>query len=286
MGCAVRNVDEPLDKEIFRDYWYRQKYVLYEIAKLAQFREMVFIDKEKKRLPVRCMFPYKADVLEDFFRVYKFVPHWGYNLYFSVAQFQNPPLFSFLPQERREQMDKWSGFEGNTPQYKEHLKGYDLFFDFDSAHEEDIRDAYMDAVRMKASLDKYSVPYTSTFSGSKGFHIRIPFFVLPQNLGWRIVDFCKMVGEMCSEKMKLKTLDIGVFDDRRVFKAPYSFDRGNICLPLTDEQIENFQISRMSAVYVLNHIKIFNRSILMRNTGFGIETERNHLLEWFRELKS
>jgi intein/homing endonuclease len=716
-------MDDTINKEIYRDYYYRQNYTIFELAKLAQYREMVFIDKEKKKLPVRCMFPYKSEHIREYINQFKLVPNWGYNIYFSVAQFQNAPMFSYNPKERRAEMDRWSGV-GCEPQYKKHLKGFDLFFDFDSANPDDIKDAYLDALKMKASLDKYQVPYYFGFSvvgdtpilikengkiyleridkiveklkkgsqleclsldedkkvtfqkiynylqhddmvyevffknssrpisitkhhsvyilddwlniktkrleelsegdnlisffdvqnkqdlkksfvmeytkfrikkktqipltkellifcghflgnghlskqknsygititccakkeeqikevvdcikkiqdthicfqkpnegsiqltinsvplhkfllenfatgaknkslpsfvwdlsteqvknllqgycnsdghkdeyniviksvsrklivefiwllklngihcilqdeynkphkmpqgtifkgsyvyilslnntllglrdknkfspaprsflfpttalkyiykqckpskfiknrnnnavfkkkyaspdrilnvlewfkttktiefdevsldiikkyeriinsklmfnpitkiikknmekvydisvehsenffggeypvllhnsGSKGFHIRLPFKVLPQTLGWDIVEFCKRVGEMCYERMKLNTLDLGVFDDRRVYKAPYSFDRGNICLPLDDEQVENFQITKMKAVYVLNHIKIYNRGDLMRHNGLGTETERNHFLEWFKELK-
>lgn len=274
---------EEIDKSMFRDYWYRQKFVIYEIAKLAQYREMVFIDKNRERMPVRCMFPYKVDAIVEYIENYRFINTFGYNIYLSVAQFQNPPLFSYKAEERRDQMDKWSF--GEPPEYRNHFKGYDLFFDFDSPIPDDLEAAYKDMLKMKASLDKFQVPAIFSFSGTKGFHVRMPFKILPQTLGWDLVTFCKLIGEMCSKKMELKTLDIGVFDDRRVFKAPYSYDRGNICLPLDDDQIENFDIKQMGVVNVLNKLKIFNRGDLMRHTNFSIEQQREHFREWFKELR-
>jgi DNA primase len=180
-------------------------------------------------------------------------------------------------------MDKWSF--GEPPEYRNHLKGYDLFFDFDSPNPEDLAEAHKDVLKMKASLDRFQVPAIYTMSGTKGFHVRMPFKILPQTLGWDLVTFCKLIGEMCSKKMELKTLDISVFDDRRVFKAPYSYDRGNICLPLDDNQIENFDIKQMGVVNVLNKLKIFNRGELMRHTNFSIEQQREHFREWFKELR-
>jgi hypothetical protein len=275
---------EKLDKEIFRDHWYRQNYILFELIKLAQYKEVVFIDKSGERLPVRCMFPYTVDCLKEHFKVYRFFNSYAYNIYLSCAYFKHHPVFSYNPSERRKQMDKWS--YGDEPQYKQCWNGYDLFFDFDSAKPDDIADAYTDAGKFKAILDHYQVPYYLGWSGSKGFHIRIYYKYLPQTLGLRIVDFCKLLAERIKEKVQLPTLDIGVFDERRVFKAPYSFDRGNICLPLDNNQFENFAVNEMKAEIVLNKIKIYHRGDLMRHTQFSHEQQRQHFLEFLKAVRT
>jgi hypothetical protein len=281
---------EKITKDIFRHYWYSKKEVLYEIVKLSQFREVIFLDKTRERLPVRCMFIYKVGTnvnteqnkgsLLEHFEVYRFMNS-NHNLYFSVAYFKNTPPFSYNPKLRREQLDKWSK-EGN---YKQHFAGYDLFFDFDSKDPSDLKPAMQDAAKLKALLDHYQVPYILTFSGTKGVHIRILYKFLPQNLELNIVQFCKLFAENLHRKLDLPCLDTGVFDDRRIFKAPYSYDADNICLPLTDEQFENFDINAMSAKQVLNKINLFNRGDLMRHTNFSYETQRHHFLELFKEVK-
>jgi hypothetical protein len=279
-------IEQPINKEIFRHYWYSQNVCLFEIIKLAQHKEMVFLDKNHEMMPVRCMFPFKVDHLKgqenSLFSKYYFFNSFSYNMYLSCAYYDNPPLFSFNAKDRREQMDRWTKEE----QYKNFWSGYDMFFDFDSQKQDDIADAWQDAAKLKAVLDQYQVPFTIGFSGSKGFHFRIYYKYLPQNLGINIVTFCKLFAEQLKAKLDLKTLDIGVFDDRRVFKAPYSFDRGNICLPLDDEQFTNFDVRRMAVKQVLDKVKIFNRGDLMRHSNFGYETQRQHFLEFFKAVRA
>jgi hypothetical protein len=273
-----------INKEIFRHYWYSKNEAVYEIVKAAQFKEMVFIDKAHEAMPMRCMFIYKVDMLKEHFSRARFLNYPDYNLYLSCAYYKNTPQFSYDPKTRREQMDAWSGMKGHSQQYIDHITGYDFFCDFDSAAD-DISDAHDDAFKLKTLLDKHKVPYTITFSGAKGFHIRVPFKALPQGIGMKIVMFCKALGEALKEKMKLSTLDIGVFDDRRVFKAPYSYDRGNICLPLDDEQFNNFDINKMRVTWVLQNIKIFNRGLLMRHDDCDAETQRERFRAFLSEVK-
>lgn len=279
----MSQMDE-INKEIFRHYFYSRKDICYEIIKLSKFKEMVFIDKERARLPVRNMFIYTYDMLKEHFSQFRFFNSPTYNMYLSCAYFKNTPPFSFLPEKRREQMNAWSGVK-QEPQYKNHWAGYDFFMDFDSVKEDSIDDAYKDMRKMKAVFDQYQVPYILTFSGGKGYHLRIPYKFLPQSLGLQIVQFCKILGENIKNKLELDTLDIGIFDDRRVFKAPYSYDRGNVCLPLDDEQAENFNISDMKVTNVLQKIKIFNRGDLMRHTNFSLEKQREHFLEFWRAMR-
>lgn len=272
-----------MEQDIFKHHWYSLNAVKYEIAKQCQFREVIFLDKTHEKMPVRCIFAYKADHLQRQFDEFKFM-QFKYNLYLSVAQFKGTPLFSYNFAERRKQMDEFSGYN-QKPTYPDYWQGYDFFMDFDSPDLKDIEPALKDCHLVKDTLDHYNVPYVLSFSGSKGFHLRIPYAVLPQSLGLGIVTFCKILGENIKERLKLDTLDIGVFDERRIFKAPYSYDNGNICLPLSDEQFEKFDIRQMAVKNVLNNVKIFNRGVLMRFPELPLERSRENFHRMWRDFK-
>ena len=74
-------------------------------------------------------------------------------------------------------------------------------------------------------------------------------------------------------------IDDSIIDDRRVFKAPYSWDRGKICLPLSDEQLEGFNVDMMSPKVVLARIKIMNRGVLERNTNQSVHKANERFVE-------
>ena len=149
----------------------------------------------------------------------------------------------------------------------------------------DILPAWQDCQKVKDMLDHYQVPYIVTFSGKKGLHLRIPYEYLPQSLELGIVTFCKILGESIHEKLDLKTLDIGVFDERRILKVPYSYDGGNVCLPLTDHQFDNFDIRDMKAKNVISDLKIFNRGNLMRFAELPVEQARDNFRKFWGEMK-
>lgn len=301
-GC-----DTMIERNAFRHFWYSEKQVLYELIKQCKIqkdgqylqKEMVFLDKTKERMPVRCLFPFTVKHLigEDVtnedgskqhivgsFDAFRFMQS-NHNMYLSVAYYKNPPAFSFLPDKRRLQLNEFSF--GDNPAYKQHFAGYDFFIDFDSPDPSDLKIGYDDCAKLKAVLDHYQVKHYIAFSGSKGFHLKIPFEVLPQNLGLEIVTFCKILGEHIHEKLDLKSMDIGIFDDRRICKIPYSYDSGsnNICLPLDDNQFENFCFNDMSVKNVLSKIKLFDRGLLWRHDKLPIDKKRDNFRQFWKEFK-
>jgi hypothetical protein len=273
-----------INRDIWRHFWYSKNEVLYEIIKCSQYREVVFLDKDHQMPIIRCMFIYKVDNLKEHFKQYHFMNSFSYNMYISCALLKNTPPFSFDYIKRREQMSVFSGNADQKGTYLNSWSGYDMFFDFDSNNEEDIYDAYKDALKVKSFFDTFQINYCITFSGAKGFHIRVPFKSLPQGLGLRLVAFCKIFAEKLKVNLNLPTLDTGIFDDRRIIKAPYSFDRGNICLPLSDDQFNNFNITKMKVTNVLKDVKIFNRGLLWRNDQKNPEEQQQCFLNMIKAI--
>jgi hypothetical protein len=64
--------------------------------------------------------------------------------------------------------------------------------------------------------------------------------------------------------------------------VPYSFDTGNIALPLDDTQFQNFNPEMVKMENVLKQVKIKNRGLLLRTHNLSKEElieNVNHFLK-------
>jgi hypothetical protein len=246
-----------------REFWYSQTFVLLEIVKCLNEKETAFLEKKPKELQrrarvIRCINAWSVDLLKKNFEAFRFYQFPYMNIYLSLMNIKRMPMFSFAPPKRKEQQKEWT----QDGKYREHYAGYDWGIDIDNS---DLSVAHADAGKVKDLLDKYEIPYTMKFSGSKGFHFRVMHKHLPQIGREQLVP---MLNELTT-KMKLidgiDSIDDSIIDDRRIFKVPYSYDRGNICLPLTDAQFTRFSPSMVKPMNVLSGIHIKNRGLLVRN---------------------
>lgn len=264
------------DWESERLHWYNQTYVLLEIAKCLREKELCFIEKEKfesrKSKVMRCGQGYNIDLIKNHMKAFRFMQFPTYNMYFSLMDFKMMPVFSFAPPIRREQYKEWS-----SGQYKQHFKSYDFAIDIDA---KTLQEAQKCALKVKSLFDQYELPYTTKFSGSKGFHLRIEAEWLPPLPIGKVVPMLSELTHRMKIIDKLPDIDDSIIDDRRVFKLPYSFDRGNICLPLDDAHLENFQEFMVKPNYVLNRFKIKNRGLLTRNTNQTVHKANERFIEF------
>ena len=83
---------------------------------------------------------------------------------------------------------------------------------------------------------------------------------------------CHELAHNVKEIENLETLDDSIYDERRIFKAPYSLDsvvidgerKDTVVLPLTNEQFENFDIKDYIVDNVISNVSIKQRGILTR----------------------
>lgn len=280
--------------------WYKNKYVFFNFIKLVKDREIAFLSKakgENKSYPVRNIFANYSDLMKMYLGVseegkdnpdpFKFSER-DYNVYYSLARFKLPSKpFSYNPKIRKQESIEWN------KKAITNLYSIDLGLDFDAPSKDDWIMAWEEVKLLKEDFDKYKIPYSLKWSGSKGFHIKIPFRCLPKQ--YLLIDdvdsddslfnFNKAFAELLSvyygQKLGfvkpdgdygLKTIDLGVFDYRRVWKMDYSFvcETGLISYPLSDQQFEKFDLSMVTPESVLK-AGIFNRGDLERTgdvTGF------------------
>jgi hypothetical protein len=264
MDINTPDIGSSPDPEWFkvREWWYSQTYILLEMVKLLQHREMVFLEKknptivDRKSKTIRCCCGYTVDLLKSNFDSFRILDFPFVNLYYSVCHLDKMPLFSFSPVVRAQKYTEWT-----NGGYKEHWTGYDLCFDFDG---ETIEQARQDVLKTKKIFDQYKIPYSVRFSGSKGFHLCVDFKWLPQLPEVKMVSLMGELGSMMKVIDNIPSLDDSIFDSRRVMKLPYSFCLGNIVLPLDDYQLENFTMMMVSPEYVIKTIKIKDRGLLER----------------------
>ena len=138
--------------------------------------------------------------------------------------------------------------------------GWDFVIDIDCKR--DLSYAKRAAIIILDMLEMYGVQsYTVKFSGSRGFHIILPFEIFPETFGGRptkdqfpelprmlidyIIDFTKkeMRKEFNEDPATILELDRGVISQRHLVRVPYSlhFKTGLASIYLTREGLENFE---------------------------------------------
>lgn len=203
-------------------------------------------------------------------------------LYFDLSYWKNEegktPLFNFNNAKRKEDKDKFN------KEFKKYFVGYDFCIDIDA---KDLKVAYRDTQAIKNLFDKYKLPYSLKFSGSKGFHFLIEdkWFnqrmkaknkvLLFQRLSKIIIGVCKLKSVNDGG-----TFDDTIYDDRRIFKLAYSLQNKDgkeyICLPLDDFQFDNWKLEDMELLnFMRSGVRLFQR---------GLETRDFKLTE--KQLKS
>lgn len=265
-----------LVKNMNRDVWYANPEVKFLIVQQCKNREIGLLSKNNSEFNVRNIHAHYTNFLEKNFHAFHFYNR-SYNVYYSLAQYNKIQMFSFAPDIRKQQRVSWNAECIN------HTVAFDFGLDFDSEGLHDIDRAYNDCMLVKKDFDKYKIPYSVKFSGGKGFHIRVPFEALPKKLFSTDSDepnsiflFLKTVAELMIVNYGIdggmKTLDLAVFDHRRIWKCDYSWtcETGLIALPLTDEQFNAFNLEMVKPLNVLK-AGIRNRGDLQRegnNNGF------------------
>lgn len=246
------------DFEGLRRGWYRNRSVQVNIVNSLKHREGVFL---KKGVVVRCLKINAVTYLEKNMVRYKFFDN-QFNLYGSLARFPNLPMFSFAVKDKRQQQDDFN------EKYQEYMEGYDFMLDIDS-HDGKIASALS---TLRKVLPFFAgCPYYVLFSGKKGFHVRIDWEDMPEQ--FRQMPISGLVGLFKRFSLRFAMIngfdevDTSIYDDRRISKTPYSvvYPAYTVALPMTDAQIQNFNIVEFSVRYLLGKTQaMFGRGLLKR----------------------
>ena len=173
--------------------------------------------------------------------------------------------------------------------YDQALTGQDLVIDIDRVYKsgetkeegaKSFNKAYEVACTIKELFDKLNIPYSVSYSGSKGFHIRILSVsfkqafpnILPLELEPLYKKFVQNLVDYLSLDPQL--VDKSTLYRRQPLRIPYSLhSSGYVCLPLSDKQFADFdkEMSKPDEVVKLRLYdpinfkeKGFNRSLCYR----------------------
>lgn len=264
-----------------REFWYSQTYILLEICKCLNDRELCFLSakSELKKYPVRYLMAFSINYLKKHMERFGFLKNL-INMYHSVSILKDLPIFSYNPRKRKEDY-RYKEFNEN---YEQYVVSYDFFMDIDG--KENFELAYKEAKEIKKILEEYKLPFYILNSSFTGVHICIEGRYMPD---YPIDELLKILNNVIFNLKGIydfKTIDTSITDLKRVKKVPYSYEcSGAICLPLSDLQFENFKQSDVTMTNVLRTIKIKERGNLTRNLELGEEQLKKNVLKFINEYK-
>ena len=298
-----------MNYHITRRSWYTNIDVLFEIIKQHIHRETFFLpykyDNDKKlntTQPIRWLKCFTREFLKKNFERYEFLDN-HMNLYYSITTYKDFPTFSWNWRIKSQQQEIW------LTEFKNYVDKYDLFIETDSLN---LNESINDAIQIRdLLLHKYKIKFSCGFSGSKGIHFIVPSdefsFLGLQEYDEGLESKAKRFNELllkCPVPIKNKnnvfdkvllfkvlnfrlktllscdTIDTSISDIKRVKKTFYSWDvKSNlIALPLSDNQLDNFNIDIVTPINVLKN-KIYKRGLLYRNEDKSIEERQKGIIQ-------
>jgi hypothetical protein len=278
---------------INRQEYYSQAYVLHNLLDQLKYKYLSGIKKneEGKNILSRYYLGYNLELIEDSLRRLSALKDTSVKLYFDLTGFKNKegnlPLFNYNKEIREEDKDNFN------KNYQKYMFSYDFAIDIDA---KDVRIAYRDTKKIKKLFDNYKLPYSLKFSGEKGFHILIldKYFdgrIKAKNKVLLCQKLSKIIMNVCGLKSVLRggTFDDSIYDDRRIFKLAYSLQNKDgvefVCLPLSDEQFNNWELEDMKLKNVMKKVKLFKRGLLTRTYESTPRQLRNNLRKFIKECK-
>lgn len=266
--------------------WYNL-YVLFEIVKESKNRTIDFLSSKKatKKFGVRYYYAGMVDYLKSHLESVGMLSGSKLiNMYRSIAHFKSNsiPVFTYNLSERKSD-PKYIEFDKD---YLNHVDGFDLVFDIDSP-KKDVLDAYRVAKEVKAILDEYKVPYYLKNSGTRGFHLIIPYNFMPNMKPAEILEIHQKVLYNISGIYDLKDyIDLSVAGHpKTLIKSAYSFDSGNISVPMNDFDFDNFTPEKVTFEYMSKNITLGRRGLLIRDFGLKEEELKSNTTKFLNDFK-
>jgi len=269
---------------ISRNGFYKNYNIILEIVKQQQKRESCFIpyfydngkQKWKALSPVRWLNIQYSGMLNKQFEEFKFLEK-PMNIYFSLATYQNFPMFSWNRLIKQQEQGIWE------KEFHKYIVGYDLLIETDST---DIKLSQADTIKIKEFLDSYKIKYCIKASGSKGFHIIVPdeeFSHIKlsiydhKGVYYDRVKLFKDIITRLKFVLNCLTIDLTIVDIKRIAKTGYSIDvkSGLVAYPLDDNWLINFENKLITPENVLRQNN-YKRGLLWRNDDVPLDERRRN----------
>ncbi len=246
--------------------YYSKNYILFEIIKNLNHREFALLNSKLEEKHVATRFLYASSLKYLQMHLKELGVSRGeklINLYRSNAHLKpNSIPVSTYNLKKRTQDKNYQEF---NKRFIEFTDGFDFIIDIDA---KTIQRSYKIAKKIKKFFDDYELPYYLQFSGTRGFHIIIPcVFIHTKDIKVYEIGLNALITTFDFKD----EIDISTLNPKGLIKVSYSFDSGNIALPLDDDQFKNFDIQMVKLENVLKNIQIKNRGLLIRTHNLSKE---------------
>ncbi len=256
-----------------RGMWYNNIAVQFEIIKALRNRELQVIGEG---VSVRWLNAMHVTILRkhiDALNLRERPANW----YCSLDIYRMIPMMSYHLGTRKEQSEEWNA----GPRQKSVL-GQDFGLDLDMK-DGTWRDAITDAQALRDLFDGFGVRYAHWMSGEHGFHFKIPYEDMPEEVKrmqyTELLAFYKLLATEL--KKKVKSIDLVIYSPTRVLKCPYSLTKRNlVVLPLDSrswERLRGGDEGFLRPLSVLNEITIRDRGLYLQGNTDGI---KRFIKEW------
>lgn len=256
--------------------WYRFVPSRFQMFYALRNRESVFMKELDDRILVMRPFKvYSTDSLNYHFKVMKVYTHEFkiYNSIFTIDwdKIGRPPTNLY-------HVDEWKAFRDEFKEKWEDAKtGYDFVLDIDgNVPANGLKSAFSLSkkwtTRVHEFLEEKGIDHIVNFSG-RNFHIRIPqtFVDIPWKEYYSMAEpLAKSIAKATKVPYgKGQGIDSSIYDARRIIKTLYSASDGRVILPVTNKQLEEFELEDYDIVNILNNVRIKHRDVSFK---YGLDT--------------
>jgi len=217
-----------LIKKIYSNYAF-----LENISYCLKDREGIFLQVDGSRafrgLKISTNYHLKKNL-----QGFNFFKH-NYNIYYSLAKLNNIPLLTLHPLKRKEQYKQYNA------DFKEKITHINYTIDIDIKDKKDFKTGLEDINKLYDFFKYSKIEFQIRCSGS-GFHLVVKeISVKPSILDNLMNMFYELTNKLIMF-LDLKNVDLSIYDYRRIWKCPFTYDfkSGNLCLPLKTNEIKNF----------------------------------------------
>lgn len=246
--------------------YYTKTFTLFEILKTLQHREFALLNSKLEEKHVATRFLYSSSLKYLQMHLKELGVSRGeklINLYRSNAHLKPNSIPVTTYDLKKRTKDK--NYQDFNKRFNEFVDGFDFIIDIDA---KTILHSHYIAKKIKKFFDDYKLPYYLQFSGTRGFHIIIPCeYILTQDIKVYEIGLKALITTFDFKD----EIDISTLNPKGLIKVSYSFDAGNVALPLDDTQFKDFNIEMVKLENVLKNITIKNRGLLLRTHNLSKE---------------
>lgn len=275
-----------MDYTEIRRIWYNKFDACCEMVKLLKDKELVFLDKNptkeytEKRPTFRYNKCHHTNYMKLHFDAFHFLETETYNLYYSLADLKNLPIMPYKPEYRKKAMEELNA------NFDNYLVGYDFLMDIDAQDSAHIMDAWNTAKFLKSEVfDKLKLPYSLIPTNNKGFHFKIRYHYLPHTQKIKLlVKTLNKVAYNIAGIYNLPQIDYSIIDFRRIALLPFSYNKGYVAIPLSDEEFEVYDRERYLAERWLS-VNLANRGMKERTFNLSDTELRLNVKKFIKEYR-